>query len=219
MGAENELQQWQPQQSLGERVLSLVNQQYPQEIRPLKLVQELGISLEAACAELCGLLQLSVQQGVCLSSNPESNTLTFKFPLDLNISPCPTLFVTMLTPELRKKFALLPEGYSGADNISRNNNASSDNGSAPASSQSNTTSHDKKEKTQVPVIAPYYKALVHAGLEKEDAAEQVEQATAELQRAQEKLKNEMKLPMYKYPMLQRLSRKRIIPGRVMIHNG
>ena len=64
---------------LDERILSIVSKCPKHEIRPAKLGAELGISLEDACAELCGLLS-AVGEGS--SFRFDGDVMVFTFPPD-----------------------------------------------------------------------------------------------------------------------------------------
>ena len=65
---------------LDERILSIVQQCNKHEIRPARLAAELGISLEDACAELCGLLA-AVGSGATFHFDNDQ-VMVFIFPSD-----------------------------------------------------------------------------------------------------------------------------------------
>jgi hypothetical protein len=65
---------------LDERILSIVARCPNQEIRPAKLGAELGISVEDACAQLCGLLAaVATAVGVGSSFRFDGDVMVFTF--------------------------------------------------------------------------------------------------------------------------------------------
>jgi hypothetical protein len=195
--------------------LSFVIEKKSNEISPANLAAELGISLQTACSELCGLLQV-VGPSASFRVNEETQAMTFTFPSEINVSPCPVSFTAVLSPELRQRLALpSPSGTSEAAEQEKGNSSDGASSSSSAAatqvrteaspiveigaaaaaavpnSLTETTSTaanpvDRKRKHQSPEIAAAYKALVNAGVEKEEAAEELEQAEKRLKEARDR---------------------------------